>query len=90
MIPTIEINISRQTVPAYASPQAVQIPSVCGDQADGPCLCRHQNSYQISVSVDEVLDTQGNGEWEGQQSDFGWDGKVMKSERSGRHHGKQS
>ena len=49
-----------------------------GDQADGPCPCRHQSSYQILVSVDEVLnDTQGNGESEGQQWDFGWDGNTV-------------
>ena len=49
-----------------------------GDQADGPCECRHQSSYQILISVDEVLnDTQGNGESEGQQWDFGWDGNTV-------------
>ena len=49
-----------------------------GDQADGPCACRHQSSYQILISVDEVLnDTQGNGESEGQQWDFGWDGNTV-------------
>ena len=51
--------------------------SLCGDQADGPCLCRHQSSYQISVSVDEVLDTQGNRESEGQLWVFGWDGNTV-------------
>ena len=41
-------------------------------------MCRHQSSYQILISVDEVLnDTQGNGESEGQPWDFGRGGNTL-------------
>ena len=50
-----------------------------GDQAGGPCVCRHQSSYQVLLSVTGGFnDTQGNGSGEigKQQWDFGWDANL--------------